>query len=267
MKLAISNIAWDKHDDPEILSGLCDRGVRGIEVAPTKIWPEWKGANAKQAGLYKQHLSSLGLEIPAMQAILFGRPELQLFDKNSHKAFLDHIKNVADLAAGFGARVLVFGAPKNRVRGQLSMRDAMTQAADFFHQAAEICQQRHCCIGLEHNPVEYACDFVTNVADARELVDLVDHPGFQLHLDSAGIYMCGPDMSKVIRDAGKFVHYHISEPMLEAVAGGEVDHQLAAESLRVVQYTGWVSIEMKSTADTEILYQSVDEAVSCYVEK
>jgi len=267
MKLAVSNIAWEKHDDPEILSGLYERGVRGIEVAPTKVWPEWKGASQKQAALYRQHLSSLNLEIPAMQAILFGRPDLQLFDTTCYSDFLEHITAVADLAAGFGARVLVFGAPKNRLRGQLSYSDAMSRAAEFFHQAAEICHQRQCCIGLEHNPVAYGCDFVTNVADARKLVDMVDHPGFQLHLDSAGIHMCGSDIGEVIAGAGKFVHYHISEPMLEALAGGEVDHERAVSTLNNIAYSGWVSIEMKLVAGIEQLYHSVDKAVSCYVEK
>lgn len=266
MKLAISNIAWDQHDDHEILTGLRDRGVLGIEVAPTKVWPEWKGADPKQAALYRSKLSSLGFDIPAMQAILFGRPELQLFDRDCYDSFYDHIKVVADLAAELGAAVLVFGAPKNRVRGQLSTRDAMFQAADFFREAAEICQQRHCCIGLEHNPVGYGCDFVTNVADARELVDLVDHPGFKLHLDSAGIHMCGQSIDKVIKGAGEFVHYHISEPMLEAVAGGEVDHEQAAKSLVDIDYSGWVSIEMKQVSDTDIIYRSVARATSCYVD-
>ena len=197
MKLAISNIAWQQHDDAEILSGLRDRGVRGIEIAPTKIWPEWQGANSEQAALYRRQLLDEGFEVPAMQAILFGRPELQVFDSSSHAAFVDHIKLVADLAAALGVKVLVFGAPKNRVRGQLSTHDAMTRAADFFRDVAEVCHSRECCIGLEHNPVEYGCDFVTNVADAKELVSRVDHPGFQLHLDSAGIHMCGPDMSDV----------------------------------------------------------------------
>ncbi len=267
MKLSVSNIAWDQHDDPEILNNLRERGVTGIEVAPTKIWPEWLSANPQQATQYREKLSSEGFEIPAMQAILFGRPELRLFDQQCHKKFLDHIKKIADLAAALEAKVLVFGAPKNRVRGQLSSPEAMTRAVDFFHDAAEICHTRNCCIGLEHNPIEYGCDFITNVADAHELVNQVDHPGFRLHLDSAGIHMCGASMENVIRSAGKFVHFHISEPMLEPIMGGVVDHKNAAAALNNIGYTGWVSIEMKLVAEKEVLYQSIDKAVSCYVDR
>jgi hydroxypyruvate isomerase len=71
----------------------------------------------------------------------------------------------------------------------------------------------------------------------------------------------------VIREAGKFVHYHISEPMLEPVADGEVDHQRAAELLANIGYAGWVSIEMKLVSDTDVLYRSVTRAASCYVDR
>ena len=265
MKLSVSNIAWEQHDDPEILNELRNRGVTGIEVAPTKVWPEWLNATPVHATQYRKKLSAEGFKIPAMQAILFGRPELQIFDPDCHKTFFNHIKILADLAAALDTKVLVFGSPKNRLRGQLSTHEAMKRAADFFHEAAEICHAHDCCIGLEHNPVEYGCDFITNVADARELVKIVDHPGFKLHLDSAGIHMCGSNMKEVIKDAGEFVHFHVSEPMLAPISGGVVDHKKASSILKEIGYTGWVSIEMKMTADLQTLYRSIDEVVSCYV--
>ena len=108
MRLAVSNIAWEKHDDPKILKILKDHGVSGIEIAPTKIWNNWSGASSKKAEAYKKRMEEQGFELPAMQAILFGRPELQLFDSRSHPAFFDHITLLAELAYGFGSHVLVF---------------------------------------------------------------------------------------------------------------------------------------------------------------
>ena len=43
-RFAVSNIAWDRHDDPEVLALLRAHGVTGIEVAPPKVWPGWDGA-------------------------------------------------------------------------------------------------------------------------------------------------------------------------------------------------------------------------------
>ena len=265
MKLAVSNIAWETHDDPLVLQKLKQLKVTGIEVAPTKIWPDWSDANEKGASQYGKKMHAAGFEIPAMQAILFNKPELQLFDKKTHRAFLDHIKHVADLASAMGARVLVLGAPKNRRRGQLSITDAMSIATEFLQKVGEICHQRKCCIGIEHNPVEYGCDFVTNVADARELVDRVSHPGIQLHLDSAGVHMCGDSIESVIDQAGSFVHFHISEPMLEPVVNASVDHAKFRNALTTAGYDGWVSIEMKCPTTEDLLYRSVEAAAEIYL--
>ncbi len=257
MKLAISNIAWEQHDDPTILELLTANNVTGIEVAPTKLWADWEGASYKNATKYRNIMLAKGFELPAMQAILFGKPELQLFDKSSHIAFLEHIKLVADLAGGFGSKVLVFGAPKNRKRGQTSYSEASDIAAEFFYKAGEICLQHDCCIGLEHNPVEYGCDFVTNVLDAKELVEKVNHEGFKLHVDSAGLHMCGGDIAEMIKTAEEFVHYHISEPMLEPIINGEVNQKEGIDTLRAINYEYWVSIEMKQPSSVELLEKSL----------
>lgn len=264
MRLAISNIAWDQHDDPVILGLLKANGITGIEVAPTKVWADWQGASYKEANRYRKELNEQGFELPAMQAILFGKPELQLFDKSSHMAFLEHIRLVAELANGFGSKVLVFGAPKNRKRGQTPYIEALDIASEFFYKAGEICQEHGCCIGLEHNPVEYGCDFVTNVLDAKELVEQVNHQGFKLHVDSAGLHMCGGDISDMIKKADDFVHYHISEPMLEPIFNGEVNQKKGIDTLRAINYNNWVSVEMKQPSSVQLLeksLQSVKELV------
>ncbi len=257
MKLAISNIAWEQHDDPDILELLRANGVRGIEVAPTKVWQEWRGASYQKAKAYRSMMRDKGFELPAMQAILFGKPELQLFDTTSHQSFLEHIKHVAELANGLGSKIMVFGAPKNRKRGQVPYGEAMKIAAEFFFKAGEICLQHECCIGLEHNPVEYGCDFATNVLDAKQLVEQVSHEGFKLHLDAAGIHMCGGKMVEMIKRAYVFAHYHISEPMLEPIVGGVVDHKSGIDILQELGYQGWVSIEMKQPNSNDLLKGSV----------
>ena len=256
MKLAVSNIAWEIHDDPGIFSILRESGVQGIEIAPTKIWPDWKGANSTSAQVYRKKLASEGFEVPALQAILFGKPELQLFAPEAKFALIEHIKYVCELGSAFGAKVLVFGAPKNRRRGQLSTNEAVNYATDLMQEIGEICSEFDVCIGLEHNPIEYGCDFITNAADARAFVDRVGSPGVQLHLDSGGLYMCGGDINETIKAVGPFIHYHISEPMLAPLAGGVIDHKASLETLNNINYDNWASIEMKSV-DSSVLEHSI----------
>jgi sugar phosphate isomerase/epimerase len=246
MKLAISNIAWAWKDFPLLVPALRELGVEGIEVAPTKLWPSWDQATKAAAIELRKRLDDEGFSVPAIQSIFFGRNELQLFDNSTWLALEEHVKHVADLAQCLGARVLVFGSPKMRRRGQLSMSQAMPPATDIFRRLGAVCLQRGVCIGLEHNPPEYGCDFATCAADVVEIVKCVDSAGVAVHLDSGGLQMSGGDIGKVICDVGHFVHYHVSEPMLVNPShGSKVDHRKAAGALATINYPAWISLEMQ----------------------
>lgn len=263
MRLGISNIAWERHDDPKVFSKLRGNNVTGIEVAPTKIWPEWKDCGAKSAKAYRNLVNGEGFKIPALQAILFGKPDLQVFQAETHGKFFEHLKLIAEIAEGLGAQTLVFGSPKNRKRGAIGMTIASQMAVDFFSKAGNIFEGLDCCLCIEHNPVEYGSDYVTNVADARELVQLVNHDKFKLHLDAGGMHMCGGDIVENIKSAGFFAHYHISEPMLEPIANGVVDHQGAFKALKGINYDNWVSIEMKQPAEEDGVVASLRHVNDC----
>ena len=105
--------------------------------------------------------------------------------------------------------------------------------------------------------MEYGCDFVTTVEEAKELVKKVGHPSFQLHLDSGGLYMCKENIANtIIINSGNFIHYHISEPMLAPIWGGVVDHAKGIEALKSIDYAVWASIEMRPSS-FDLLKKSV----------
>lgn len=248
MKLAVSNIAWSDPDDPVLLAKMAALGVTGIEVAPTKYWPDWAGATSSAARAQARKLADLGFAVPAFQAIVFAKPDLQIFgSREVRQAFVDHMANVAELAAEMGAATLVFGAPKNRKRGDLPEADAEVRAAELFVQIGGICAKHGACLGIEPNPTDYACDFMTNTADAARVVRLANHPGVRLHLDTAGMKLAEDDADKSVREnADILAHLHASEPFLGDFSDPQSDHALVAAALEDIGYTGWISIEMRA---------------------
>ncbi len=257
MKFAVSNIAWNLEEEAQLLPFFRQQGVTGIEVAPTKLWPEWVGATCLNARTYRSKMANEGFELPAMQALLFNKAELQLFNPACHPAFLEHISFVAELANALGVKIMVFGSPKNRKRGELSSSVAEEIAADFFRKAGALCLERNCALAIEPNPAGYECDFITNVAEAKHLVETTDHEGFQLHIDSGAIYMNGGDIGDILGKAGEFSHYHISEPQLAPICNGVVNHARGLSSLTKLSYKGWHSIEMKKPISQQDLVYSV----------
>lgn len=245
---SVSNIAWNRHDDETILDLLSHYGVTGVEIAPSKVWTDLGSVSEKKASDYREFLADHGFSVPAFQAILYGHPELQVFDPATHPAFLDRLETVARIALWLGAHVLVFGAPKNRKRNGLPYQEAFKLAADFFHKAGDIVRQYDCVLGIEANPVEYQCDFITNTADAESLVAAADSKGVSLHIDSGATAMTKEKISDIIFQRKiPFYHYHISEPMLaNPETNRQVDHAAAFRALKAIQYRGAVSIEMKT---------------------
>lgn len=266
MKLAVSNIAWSRHDDPTIFAMLRELGVKGIEIAPTMVWPRWQGAEPSAAEAYRRRLAAEGFEVPALQAILFGKEELQLFLPERRHQLMDHFAKVAGLAEGLGAKILVFGSPKNRRRGNLTSREAFSRAANLLAEIGEICAARGVFLGIEPNPVEYGCDFITNVADAKELLELTNHPHVRLHLDAGGMALTeGNNIGGAIASAGGFIHYHASEPMLADFTQPAVDHAAAGESLRRMGYAHWISIEMRrSEPESATIRNAVRQVQDAY---
>src|SRR3546814_559040 len=99
MRIAVSNIAWDAASDDAVLGLLPGLGVDAVEVAPTRLWPDWNGATAAGAAIALRDLQNRHLTCSSMQALLFGRPDLRLFGTVAEReALIAHLERVADLA-------------------------------------------------------------------------------------------------------------------------------------------------------------------------
>lgn len=267
MKLSISNIAWTDETDVAVLSLLQTEGVRAIEIAPTRIWADWQ-FDEQAIAQYRQTLQAQGLVCSSLQAILFKQPNLKVFGTPAQKAALvEHLKRVADLAAGLGAVPLVFGAPKNRDRGELDETTALHQAADLFAEVGDYCQQKGVCLCIEPNPTDYGCNFITNSQQGAEFVRLVNSPGFRLHLDAAGMFLAGEDLPTAIAAAADVLaHFHISEPNLGDFANPKVNHAAIAQTLQEIGWKHWVTIEMRATDQPSASVQQALETVKAIYE-
>ena len=251
MKLAISNIAWEPAYDDEVARVMQDLGVTGLEVAPTRRWERPAEASREEAIEYREWWAARGIEIVAMQALLYGRPELLVFgDPAARRATLDHLAGIFRLAGWLGAGALVFGSPRNRRVDALPADAVMDSAVGFFGEAGRLAAANGVRLCIEPNPAEYECNFVTRAAEGAELVRAVGSPGFALHLDAGGMTLSGEDPETTVAESAPWMcHFHISEPFLAPVGEGPVAHRAFAAALLAAEYGGWRSIEMRPATD------------------
>ncbi|WP_046216457.1 sugar phosphate isomerase/epimerase family protein [Paenibacillus wulumuqiensis] len=248
MNLSISNIAWAKEEEQEIIDTLKSFSVNGIEIAPTKVWDIPADYNMEEALLYKNGWLKHGIEPVAMQSLLFGQKDLVLFqDEKTRIRLKQYLFKIIELAEVFGTTILVFGSPKNRYTGMISKQEQMNIAVPFFHELGEKAVKHNVIFCMEPNAKEYGCDFITNTNEAIDLIKAIDHPGFKLHLDAAVMTMNNENYAQTIETSMPYLaHFHVSEPFLNLIGSQETDHQSIAEALISNQYEKWISIEMKN---------------------
>ncbi len=247
-RIAVSNIAWEPTEDDAIVDVLRREGVSAIEIAPTKWRKTPFEARSSEVAEYRRLWEDRGLRVVSLQALLFGRPDLQLFG-DTRAQLAEYLKRAVDFAATIDAHALVFGSPRNRIRGALSKSDAMPSAADFLRDIGSYCADRGTILCIEANPVEYGCDFVTTTAEAIALCRDVNSPGVRVNADLGAIAMSHEDVASAIASARDVIgHYHASEPNLAEISGMS-PHGDAGRALKSIDYSSWVSIEMRAAGD------------------
>lgn len=270
MKLSISNIAWQLEEEQTISQILERFNVTGVEIAPTKIFKNPLQVTLAEVEDYKNFWHCRGIDIVAMQSLLFGRPDLTIFENaDKRNETFSYLSSLIQLGSKLGVKVLVFGAPKNRKIGNLDPHKAEEIALDFFYGLGEIAKQYGMIFCIEPNPQVYECDFINTSQEGYLLVTKANSQGLGLHLDAAAITLTQESIESCLENTfSHLCHFHISEPYLNLIGSGGVDHQLFGQVLSKLDYQGWVSIEMIPKSQTDNLLnvtQALETATQYYI--
>ncbi len=243
MRLSVSNIAWDIADEGEVAAVLQVEGLRHVDLAPSRYFPDPATATASDARRVRRWWSDRGFEIAGMQSLLFGVPNLNLFADDGVMA--DRLAGICRLGGELGARALTFGSPRQRDRTGLVDDDARRIAVDFFRRVGDEAAKAGVLFCLEPNPVMYGCNFMVGTLEAADIVRAVAHPAVKLQLDVGAIAVNGEDASSTIAAVHDVIgHIHASEPGLVVLGDAGAPHIEAGVALRSLMPDAVVTIEM-----------------------
>ncbi len=245
MKLAVSNIAWAGGDLEGNLRLLRELGVDGVELAPSLLWPEPAESTAAQRREARARLESEGLAAVGLHALLFTRRDLTLFESEGRRRqALDYLLRMCELCRDLGGRTLVFGSPPCRRRGALPREEALSIAADFFHEAGRGAGSFGVFMLIEPlTPAE--TDFIVSAEEGAELVRRADHPHFRLELDGRAMAENREDFSAFSKYREMLMHVQTSDPGLSEPGSKGIDHAPIGRALQKSGYGGFVSLEMR----------------------
>lgn len=257
MKLSISNIAWTAEHDTAMYPFLADKGFSGLEIAPTRIFPDAPYDHIDEARDWAARLKEdYGLSVSSMQSIWYGRQEKVFGDAEDRKALADYTRKACRFAQTIGCKNLVFGNPRNRET--LDAARDMPVAVDFFRTLGSIAVEHDTVIAIEPNPVIYNTHFINRTDQAVEMVDMAKTDGLKVNYDLGTVIENNEDMGYLF-SIGEYVnHIHVSEPYLAPVDVSHKEYHKALVDYARRHENIYLSIEMSKAADLETVKDTVE---------
>jgi D-psicose/D-tagatose/L-ribulose 3-epimerase len=240
MRTGMNLLLWTAHVTSEhfpLFAKLKATGFDGVEL------PLFTGDAAHYRGVRKE-LDNLGLGCTTVTVANVEANPISP-DAGVRQKGLDHIKWAIEMTGVLGGENLC--GPYHSALGAFSgtgpTADEKARAADVLRQAAGFAQQHKVTLAIEYLN-RFECYFLTTAADAKTLVQSVNHPHFRMMYDTFHANIeekaIGPTIESI---AGSFVHVHISENDRGTPGTGHVHWDETFRALRKVGYDGWMVIE------------------------
>lgn len=264
MKLSISNIAWSEEKDMSVLNMMKSMGFEGLEIAPTRIFPNNPYEKTKEAAKWVKEIENkYGVRISSMQSIWYGRNEKLFGTEEERTILLDYTKKAIEFAEIIGCGNLVFGCPRNR---NILEDSNIEVSIDFFNTIGEYALKHNTVVGIEANPPIYNTNFINTTESAFDLIKKVDSEGFKLNLDIGTMIQNKEDIS-ILNGREQFInHIHISEPSLSIIERRPI-HKVLYELLECYGYNGFVSIEVGRQDNLDVIEKMMKYVKSIFGEK
>jgi D-psicose/D-tagatose/L-ribulose 3-epimerase len=240
MQVGMNLLLWTTDVTEEhfpLFAKLKQTGFDGVEL------PLFGGDAARYKAIRKE-LDNHGLRCTA---VTVATPEANPIspDARLRQAGLDRLKWVLEMSAILGVENLCgpYHSPLGVFSGRGPTEDEKKWGADVLRAAADVARQAKVMLAIEYLN-RFECYFLTTAADARALVQRVDHPHFRMMYDTFHANIEEKDLAAAITAiAGHFIHVHISENDRGTPGTGHVHWDETFRTLRRVGYDGWLVIE------------------------
>ncbi len=252
MKFAICNETFQNEDWKTACELTAKCGYEGIELAPFTLGKYVNEISADERKEIKKIADDNGLEIIGLHWLLVLHPgadkvlHINCADEGVRKDTQAYYKEIIRFCGELSGKVMVHGSPGARNWDPSDYyQDTFKRTVDFYAGCMDTAKEHDVTICFE--PLSHAeTNFMNTAADTQRLIDAVNHPHFQLHLDTKA--MCGAevdtpaDVIKQYKSVTK--HFHANDRNKKGPGTGDVDFVPIADALKEVGYDGYVSVEV-----------------------
>lgn len=247
MKFAICNETFKDWPFDRAMAYARDLGYEGIEFAPFTMNKDVRQISKQQREIVRGQAESVGLEVIGLHWLLAFTEGYYLTspDKSTREATTSYLQELAKLCSDLGGKILVLGSPAQRnLLPGVSHDQAMEYAAEVIGGATSTLADLGVCLAVEPLGPEEG-DFLLTAELGRQLIDHIDSPTVRLHLDVKAMSSEPTPIEQIIRESADYmVHFHANDANKQGPGMGEIDFRPILQTLKEVDYQGWVSVEV-----------------------
>jgi len=247
MKYAICNELYGDWPFEKAFAHAAALGYTGLEIAPFTINHNAFEISAAKRAEVKQCANENGLEIIGLHWLLAKTEGLHLTtnDADVRKRTGEYLCELARLCRDLGGSVMVFGSPPQRnIPDGVSQEQAFENAVEVFRSIASTLSDCGVTLALEPLGPEEG-NFMLTAESGIAIAKAVDSPNVKLHLDVKAMSTEAKTIPEIISASKEWlVHFHANDPNRRGPGMGEVDFVPIFETLKEIQYDGWVSVEV-----------------------
>jgi len=242
-----SEIFKDWNDIGRTVDYVKQCGYDGLEVAPFTLAPHVTDIPRAKREELARRAGEADLDILGIHWVFVGPEGVHLThpDQAVRDFTAKYLVDLVHFCGDIGGQVLVFGSPKQRnVEEGVSHDQAFGYARAAFEGAMPACAERGVTICME--PLTHLeTNFCQSAAETVGLIEAVDHPNFQLILDTKAMTFEAEGRPALIKKYAHLLrHYHANDENLEGPGFGEVDFGPIFAALKAIDYQGYVSVEV-----------------------
>jgi D-psicose/D-tagatose/L-ribulose 3-epimerase len=240
MKTGMNLLLWTTHVTDALFplfAKLKSTGFDGVEI------PLFEG----DANHYKTIAAELKKQGLGCTTVTVVGPDANPIspDANVRKAAVERHRWAIEMTAILGGENLCgpYHSPLAVFSGEPPTEDEKKRCVEVCQQSAEIAKQHKVTMCIEYLN-RFECYFLTTAAQAKELVQRVNHPSFKSMYDTFHANIEEKNAAAAIKGlAPHFGHVHISESDRGTPGTGMVHWDETFKALREVKYDGWMVIE------------------------
>ncbi len=240
MKTGMNLLLWTTHVTDSLfplLGKLKATGYDGVEI------PLFEG----DAAHYKTIAAELKKQGLGCTTVTVVGPDANPISPDAaiRKAAVERHRWAIEMTAILGGENLCgpYHSPLAEFSGEPPTEDERQRCVEVMQQSAEIAKQHKVNLCIEYLN-RFECYFLTTAAQAKDLVQRVNHPSFRTMYDTFHANIEEKNAAQTIKALNPhFGHVHISESDRGTPGTGMVHWDETFNALREVKYDGWLVIE------------------------